>query len=91
MALGADRGTVLRRVVLRGMAMTGVGLGAGGVLAVPAVLVLRGVVYGESASRTPEIFTWVLVCLAVMAFLACVIPARGAVRLSPSTVLRAES
>lgn len=89
MALGADRGALFSRVVGRGMAMTAAGLVVGGALAVPATRALRGVVYGEP-SATPWIFALVLGTMAVVALASCAIPARRAVGVAPTEVLRAE-
>lgn len=88
-ALGADRRTLLSRVVGRGMAMTGAGLVVGLALAVPGTRLIQGALYGEDATD-PRVFAAVLTALALVALLSCALPARRAVRVSASDVLRGE-
>jgi hypothetical protein len=63
MALGANRGGVLRLIVGQGMrpALVGLAIGAGGALALGSVL--RSLVFGVSA-RDPMTFASVAACLA---------------------------
>lgn len=89
MALGAERGRLFTRVVRRGMVMTAAGLAVGAVVAVPVARLLRSVVYGEAAN-TPWIFALVVGTMALVALASCALPARRAVRVAPSEVLRAE-
>ena len=88
-ALGADRRTLLGRVVRRGMAMTASGLVAGVGLSVPATRLLRDALYGEGGGEI-WVYGGVLAALAAVALLSCVIPAGRAVRVSPMEVLRTE-
>ena len=88
-ALGADRRLLLSRVVGRGMAMTGLGLAVGLVLAVPGTRLIRSALYGEDAGG-PLVYVAVLAALALVALLSSALPASRAVRVSASDVLRAE-
>ena len=89
MALGADRGDVLRLVVRQGMKMALIGLGLGLVGAFLVSRVLIGMLYGISPTD-PLTFTGVSIVLLVVALLACLIPARRATRVDPIVALRAE-
>ena len=88
-ALGARRGTLLARVLRRGMALTGVGLVVGLALAVPASGLVRGALYSEDAAA-PWIYGAVLAALFLVALLSSALPAGRAVRVSPMDVLRTE-
>ena len=88
-ALGAAPGDVLRLVIAEGMrpTMVGVAVGAGGAFALGGVL--SKLVYGVSPAD-PLTFGVVAVLLAVVAAIACVIPAYRATRVHPVTALRNE-
>jgi predicted permease len=89
MALGAGRGDVRRMVVRDGMraVLPGVVLGLAGALAVSRLL--RGMLYGVSASD-PLTFLSVAAVLTVVALLASWLPARRATRVDPMIAIRAE-
>ena len=89
MALGADRGDVLRMIVRSGISMTL--LGAIGGLAGAAALTrtLRGLLFGVEP-LDPLTFGSVVALLLVTALVACLIPAARAVRIPPTTALRAD-
>ncbi len=89
MALGASRGSVMRLVVGRGIAVTAAGLGIGIVLAWLATGAISSLLYGIQAND-PATFAAVLGLLAVVAFVACCLPAVRAARLDPMEVLREE-
>ena len=89
MAIGAQRSEVVRMVVRQGMRLAAVGLllGFGGALAVTRFL--RGFLYGVSPID-PVTFVLVPLMLALVALLACLIPARRASRVEPTVALRCE-
>jgi putative ABC transport system permease protein len=89
MALGAGLGDVRRMVVRDGMraVLPGVVLGLAGALAVSRLL--RGMLYGVSASD-PLTFLSVAAVLTAVALLASWLPARRATRVDPMIAIRAE-
>jgi putative ABC transport system permease protein len=88
-ALGAQRGDVLRMVVRQGMipALIGMGMGIGGALGVTRLL--ASLLYGV-APNDPLTFVSVLLLLAAVALAATYIPARRATKVDPMAALRYE-
>ncbi|HYC50526.1 MAG TPA: ABC transporter permease [Gemmatimonadaceae bacterium] len=88
-ALGARRTVILGMVIRRGMALAGLGVMGG--LAAAAVLsrVVANMLYGVSA-YDPMTFVVVPAILAVVAFVACLIPATRAAGVQPVVALREE-
>ncbi len=89
LALGADRGSVLRMVVQRGMMLAGVGVAVGLVGAVALGGALRGVLYGVNPAD-PLLLAVVAVTLLVVAAVSSWIPARRAASVDPVVTLRDE-
>jgi predicted permease len=89
MALGADRATVLRRILGRGLALAAIGVGIGLVAAFALTRVLRSLLYGVQPSD-PATFISVAVILIVVALAASYLPARRAASIDPVTALRYE-
>ena len=88
MALGAQRGDVLR-LVLRSTAITvGCGLGVGIVLSYALSRAISG--WTNQTSSDPRIMAGVILILAGAATVACVLPARRASSIDPMTALRSE-
>ena len=89
LALGATRREVLGLVVRQGMTLTLVGVGVGIAGALAATRLMRGLLY-EIQPFDPVTFVSVPGILAVVALLACYLPARRAARVEPIAALRAE-
>jgi predicted permease len=89
MALGAQRGDVLRSVMEEGakLSLAGIALGMAGAFAV--MRVLSGELYGVSATD-PLTFSGVAILVAVVALIACYVPARRAMTVDPLVALRYE-
>jgi predicted permease len=87
MALGATWRNVLRTVMSRGIVLTGAGVGIGAVLAWSVTRALDTLLYGVRATD-PLTFVMVAALLAVVAAVACAIPAVRAARVDPMLVLR---
>ena len=88
-ALGASTGNLLRLVLRNGMWMTagGLALGVGGALGLTRLL--NALLFGVGA-RDPVTIAAVAGVLALVALLACYIPARRAAQVDPMVALRYE-
>jgi putative ABC transport system permease protein len=89
MALGADRGQVLRMMIGNGMATIAVGLAVGLILALALTRLMRGLLFGVHASD-PLALGGATLLLVVAALLAIFIPARRATKVNPMVALRYE-
>jgi putative ABC transport system permease protein len=89
MALGASRGAVLRQVMGKGMGPTVIGIGLGVVGAVVISIWLRIELVGARA-LDPITFLGATMLLAIVAAVACLIPALTATRIDPAIALRSE-
>jgi putative ABC transport system permease protein len=87
MALGADRGGVLRLVVREGMTVGMAGIAIGVLAAVAFSKTLSALVYGVSI-WDPATYAGVSAILALVALLSCVLPAVRASRVDPMVALR---
>jgi predicted permease len=89
LALGAQRGDVLKMVLRRGLGLTaaGAGLGVAGALIVSHLM--AGLLYGVSPTDLPT-FVGVTLVLTAVALAASYIPALRAMRLDPITILHSE-
>ena len=89
LALGAQRGTILKMVLRRGLglAAAGAGLGVAGALIVARLM--AGLLYGVSPTDLPT-FAGVTLVLTAVALAASYIPALRAMRLDPITTLHSE-
>ena len=89
MALGADRDNILQLVLRQGMTLAVVGLAVGVVGSLALSRVLQSLLFGVSATD-PMTYLWVVGLLALVAFVACALPAFRATRVDLLTALRYE-
>jgi predicted permease len=89
MALGADRGRVVRMVLRGAFAQIGIGLGLGIPLAIAAGRLMTGQLYGV-APWDPRMLTLASLLLCAAALVASWIPALRAATLEPMVALRSE-
>jgi putative ABC transport system permease protein len=89
LALGAQRADVFRLVLSQGMLLVVCGLIIGLLGAVGVSRVLQSVLYGVGGSDALAL-TFALFVLAMVALIACWVPARRATRVDPMVALRAE-
>jgi predicted permease len=88
-ALGAQRGAVLRLMLGEGMKMAMIGVGVGIVAAAGLTRLMSQLIYGVSAAD-PVTFAAVIIIFTTVAFAACYVPARRAMRVDPMVALRHE-
>jgi putative ABC transport system permease protein len=89
MALGAQRRDVLRMVLTQGAKIAGAGMIIGIVLSFGLARLIANLLFSVSAAD-PLTFAAVAIVLALVAMLACYIPARRALRVDPMVALRHE-
>jgi predicted permease len=88
-ALGAPPASVLRLVLRQGLLLVSVGLGLGVAGAVAITRVIRTFLWGITPTD-PVTFMIVGAALAVLALVACYVPARRALKIDPIIALRIE-
>ena len=88
-ALGAQTSDVLRLVVGQGMLLAGVGVVIGLALAYGLTRLMNTLLFGVSATD-PTTFSAVAGALALVALIACYVPARRAAKVDPVVALRSE-
>jgi len=89
LALGEEPGHTRRSVVLGGMRLVGVSMALGLTAALVLARLLRGQLY-QVAPGDPLTFAGIAALLALVALLACYVPARRATRVDPALALRSE-
>jgi len=89
MALGADRGTVLRAVLKGAMTMAVIGIAVGAASAVAATRVMKDLLFGVTATD-PLTFGVVALLLGMVTLAASYIPALRATKVDPIVALRYE-
>jgi ABC-type antimicrobial peptide transport system permease subunit len=89
MAVGADRGAVMRLVLGHGLALTAIGIAVSLAAAAALTRVMASQLY-DVAPIDPATFLVVPLALFVAAFAACCLPALRATRVDPLVALRSE-
>ncbi len=89
LALGAQRGNILKMVLRRGLGLAAAGAGLGVAAALIVSHLMAGLLYGVSPNDLP-IFAGVTLVLTTVALAASYIPALRAMRVNPNTTLHAE-
>lgn len=89
MALGADQQNIFRLIVARGMILISAGLALGLAGALASTRLIASLLFGVAPSD-PATLCAVAILLALVALLACCIPARRAMRVDPMVALRYE-
>jgi putative ABC transport system permease protein len=89
LALGANTRSILRWILGQGMRLTLVGVAVGLLGAFAMTRLLRGLLF-DVAPTDPLTYVCLAALLAVVALLACYIPARRATKVDPMVALRTE-
>lgn len=89
MALGADQKNIFRLVITRSMQFIFAGLALGIASSLVATRLIGSLLYGVTAND-PATFAAITILLALVAFAACWIPVRRAMRVDPMIALRYE-
>jgi putative ABC transport system permease protein len=87
MALGATRGSVLGMILAQGLRLTIVGLVTGLVASFGLTRLLQAQLFNVKPTD-PATLTGVAVFIAIVAFIACYVPAQRATRVDPMVTLR---
>lgn len=87
MALGAQIGDVLKLILRRGMLLAAIGIGIGTIGAVAVTRYLTALLFGVKPIDIVT-FIGVGIALAIVVFIACVIPARRAAKIDPLEALK---
>jgi putative ABC transport system permease protein len=88
-ALGATSRTILSLVAKQGLVLVGIGMACGLIASLALTRAIARFLWGVTATD-PLTFLIVMAALAVVALVACYVPARRALRIDPMAALRLE-
>jgi putative ABC transport system permease protein len=89
MAVGANRGDVMRMILRRGVTLALAGIAVGLIVAQWAVSLMRGLLYGVTTAD-PLTFATVGAMLLAVAIVATAVPAWSATRVNPNVTLKTQ-
>ncbi len=89
MALGARPGEVQKLILRQGLLLTSIGIGLGVAGALALTRLMSGLLFGVG-STDPATFAAIVLLFALVAVIACYLPARRATRVNPLIALRHE-
>ena len=89
MALGAQRGNILRMLLNEGLRLVALGVALGVLVSLGSARLLTGLLFGVRPND-PSVFLGVAALIAVIALTACLVPARRATKVDPMVALRYE-
>jgi putative ABC transport system permease protein len=89
MALGAEKGDILRLIIGNGLLLAIVGIAIGWVIGLALTRVMQTMLY-QVGSRDLSTFSVAAVCFLLIASLACYLPAHRATKVDPVEALRYE-
>jgi predicted permease len=89
MALGAQRGDVVRLVAMQSARATVAGLLLGGIVALVASRWITDMLY-ETSPYNPAVYGWAAAVLAIAAVVASVVPARRSTAVDPAMAIKTE-
>ena len=89
MAFGAETGGIMKLVVGQGLKLAGAGIVLGLLIALPLTKVMQTLLVGVEPTD-PATFVSISAIFALVAMLACYVPARRATNVDPVTALREE-
>jgi putative ABC transport system permease protein len=89
MALGADRGSILKLVLGKGGTQLALGITLGMLMGVAMARPMQFILYGIE-NGDPLVYASIIVTLGVAGLIACLVPARAATRVDPISAMRSQ-
>jgi putative ABC transport system permease protein len=89
MALGADRGSILKLVLGKGGTQLALGITLGMLMGLAMARPMQFILYGIEGGD-PAVYGIIVVTLGVAGLIACLVPARAATRVDPISAMRTQ-